>query len=149
MGYAGSNTGDLCQDKLDETVDHRRDHVYRAVLAADTPRLHQNAAGDQVFDVFSRDLEATNWPEADAEQKERSAPPDTLPIAVWAYLMENAQTVVVTLTIVALIVVIVPPMVNSQRAAHDTIAQSCARALQSALAQGEYGQDLSSTLAIG
>ena len=70
------------------------------------------------------------------------AAPDTIPKAVWAYLMENAQAVVVTLTIVALIVVIVPSMVNSQRAAHDTIAQSCARALQSALAQGEYGQDL-------
>ena len=74
--------------------------------------------------------------------QKQKPPPDTLLKAVWAYLMENAQAVVVTLTIVALIVVIVPPMVNSQRAAHDTIAQSCARALQSALAQGEYGQDL-------
>ncbi|WP_407543104.1 hypothetical protein Q0M94_24085 (plasmid) [Deinococcus radiomollis] len=72
--------------------------------------------------------------------------PDTVPKAIWAYLMENAQTVVVTLTIVMLIVVIVPPMVASQRAAHDTVAQSCARALQSALTRGENGQDLRTLL---
>ena len=73
-------------------------------------------------------------------------PPDTLPRAVWAYLLENAQTVVVTLTVVVLIVVIVPPMVNSQRAAHNTVAQSCAGALQSALASGDYGQTLGALL---
>lgn len=73
-------------------------------------------------------------------------PPDTLAKAVWVYLMENAQAVVVTLAILVLIVVIVPPMVNSQRAAYNTVAQSCARALQSALATGEYGQDLKALL---
>lgn len=81
-----------------------------------------------------------------ASGRKDKPPPDTLPKAIWAYLMENAQTVAVTLTIVVLIVVIVPPMVNSQRAAHNTIAQSCAGALQSALARGEYGQDLGTLL---
>lgn len=63
--------------------------------------------------------------------------PDTLPRAIWAFLMENTQWVTVTLTIAVLIVVIVPPILGTQRKAHDTIAQSCAGALQTALATGE------------
>ena len=51
-----------------------------------------------------------------------------------------------TLTIVVLIVVIVPPMIGSQRAAHDTVAQSCARALLPALQSGEDAQNLGTLL---
>ena len=71
------------------------------------------------------------------QPQKHTRPPDTLLKPIWAYLMENAQWIVVTLTVVVLIVVIVPAMVNSQRAAHDTVAQTCAGALQSALARGE------------
>ena len=60
-------------------------------------------------------------------------PPDTLPKAVWAYLMENAQWVCVTLAITVLIVVLVPPMLGSQRKAYDTVAQACASAIQAQL----------------
>ena len=80
--------------------------------------------------------------------RKNKPPPDTLSKDIWAYLMENAQWVVVTLTVAVLIVVIVPPMVGSQRAAHDTVVQSCARALLSALQSGENGHSLESLLKV-
>ena len=61
------------------------------------------------------------------------APPDSFLRAVWVLLMENAQWVCVTLIIALLLVVIVPPMIGSQHKAYDTVAQSCAAALQGAL----------------
>ena len=70
------------------------------------------------------------------------AAPDTVLGAVWAFLMENAQWVSVVLTIAVLIVVIVPPMLGTQRKAHDTVAQSCAGALQAALLTGGISQNL-------
>jgi hypothetical protein len=77
----------------------------------------------------------------------RVAPaPDTLPKAVWAFLMENAQWVAVTLAVAVLIVVIVPPMIGSQRTARDVVAQACAGALQSELAAGESAQNLTALL---
>ncbi len=66
-------------------------------------------------------------------QERHAPPPDTLPKAVWAYLMENAQWVCVTLAITVLVVILVPPMLGSQRKAYDTVAQSCARAIQATL----------------
>jgi hypothetical protein len=77
----------------------------------------------------------------------RVAPaPDTVPKAIWVFLMENAQWVAVTVTIAVLIVVIVPPMIGTQRTARDVVAQSCAGALQSELAAGEVPQDLQALL---
>jgi hypothetical protein len=72
--------------------------------------------------------------------------PDTLPRMVWAYLQENIQWVAVTLSVALLIVVIVPPMIGAERKAHETIAQSCAGALQAALATTETTQDLKALL---
>ena len=72
--------------------------------------------------------------------------PDTVLRAIWAYLIGNAQWVMVTLAIAVLIVVIVPPMLGTQRTARDTVAQSCAGALQSALATGEDPKDLRALL---
>jgi type II secretory pathway pseudopilin PulG len=77
----------------------------------------------------------------------RVAPaPDSVPKAVWIFLMENAQWVAVTVTIAVLIVVIVPPMVGTQRTARDVVAQACAGALHSELAAGESAQDLQALL---
>ena len=84
----------------------------------------------------------------DQSRSQQNAP-DTVLRAIWAYLMENAQWVAVTLTVTLLIVVIVPPMLGTQRTARDTVAQSCAEALQAALATGQIAHDLTTLLQQG
>ena len=66
-------------------------------------------------------------------EERRASPTDTLPRALWAYLMENAQWICVTLAITVLVVILVPPMLGSQRKAYDTVAQSCASPIQARL----------------
>lgn len=75
-------------------------------------------------------------------QGRHTPPPDTLSKAIWAYLMENAQWVCVTLAVAVLIVILVPPMLGSQRKAYDTVAQSCASAIQATLMTEPTSQTL-------